>query len=890
MAVNRKLLKIGIPLALALALLVTVLLASAVWDESDAVHVKAKDIENSTLAIGTHLIHLSALTDQIYDIAQKSADESGQNLIYYKSELAEGTWFDITAASTLKDITKEGKPVADRVVEALFFQFHTKSDGITYDLRSESPVNIYDIEDPYDLRRLDEMLPLKNQYDLIKEQQEDSAAGKEKIARIERIFGLNVTSTVTQECDLAEASLQSYYNVLAGNNGGADEMDMVQKVMEAVDATRRAEVYSKLKDALTAYAEELTEMEDTEDDEGNVSEASGSDTSLQSAVNDSLTQVSEALIGHQGKMLTAGSNVMDAVRYELQQKLITDANAPNHALCDEDVAKLIALENILNSAVVKKELELAVLKEPLLPRATDAYLGAVSAGANAEYKAAVAGNAAGALKDGIAKTAKNDMDAKRNELESYIEAYVLRVDNAEGIRFIRERLNQTEGYYARIPNDGFSFVASATVDAHVEFLTRKLRELELAGGGNELDKLLAEKSDLQEDYLGALDNNDLVGANEIAAKIAQVDEQIQALQDAQTAALTELQKDLSDLQDQLQNAQEGSQEYKDLQEKIADVNGRIAEAEGGMSDGTLAELVASLKQECLDIIAGKEGIDPDNLGGDIDALGGMLDSSFELVFPALKEILDAMNEAQTLNGDDYAEEIAAVEELILNNSAAYEAAMRTELTEPDIEAIASAYFDSGDGNLLDPGGFAGETDGGGGTGEGAGGEGGEAGALDPSSLGDSEKAAVYLLALQRYLDETGSTAAETLLSVKSQEAVNSGDALIYSRVGDPSAEYIPLTSIRYLTGMRYVWRSSLSEGTLARGAAYYVFTVFSAEVSVGRDGGKTETMEAEKYSSDTFGVECAYLSGTSYGVAYTEELSQYADELLGELLGAGGVS
>jgi hypothetical protein len=28
-------------------------------------------------------------------------------------------------------------------------------------LRTESPVNIYDIEDPYDLRRLDEMLPLK---------------------------------------------------------------------------------------------------------------------------------------------------------------------------------------------------------------------------------------------------------------------------------------------------------------------------------------------------------------------------------------------------------------------------------------------------------------------------------------------------------------------------------------------------------------------------------------------------------------------------------------------------------------------------------------------------------------------------------------------------------
>jgi hypothetical protein len=142
------------------------------------------------------------------------------------------------------------------------------------------------------------------------------------------------------------------------------------------------------------------------------------------------------------------------------------------------VAKLIALENILNSAVVKKELELSVLNEPLLPRATDAYLGAVGAGENAEYKAAVAANAAGALKDGIAKTAKNDMDAKRNELESYIEAYVLRVDNEAGIRFVRERLNRP-GVLCRIPNDGFSLWPPPRWTP-TWIPDEKLRELELA--------------------------------------------------------------------------------------------------------------------------------------------------------------------------------------------------------------------------------------------------------------------------------------------------------------------------------------------------------------------------------------------------------------------------
>ena len=34
--------------------------AQGFWDESRAVHINARSIETSTLAIGTHLIHLSA--------------------------------------------------------------------------------------------------------------------------------------------------------------------------------------------------------------------------------------------------------------------------------------------------------------------------------------------------------------------------------------------------------------------------------------------------------------------------------------------------------------------------------------------------------------------------------------------------------------------------------------------------------------------------------------------------------------------------------------------------------------------------------------------------------------------------------------------------------------
>ena len=86
---------------------------------------------------------LSALTDSLYEIANTSAEESGQGQIYYKSELGEGAWFDITSATSLLDITTGGSPVTDGEMEELFFTHHTKSDKITYDLRTGKAVNIF---------------------------------------------------------------------------------------------------------------------------------------------------------------------------------------------------------------------------------------------------------------------------------------------------------------------------------------------------------------------------------------------------------------------------------------------------------------------------------------------------------------------------------------------------------------------------------------------------------------------------------------------------------------------------------------------------------------------------------------------------------------------------
>ena len=81
-------------LAIAVAVIAAVggtTLSYALIDETNSVHIKASNIEDATLIIGTHLIYIGSMNDQFYEAAMKSAEESNQYNRYYKSEIAGGT-------------------------------------------------------------------------------------------------------------------------------------------------------------------------------------------------------------------------------------------------------------------------------------------------------------------------------------------------------------------------------------------------------------------------------------------------------------------------------------------------------------------------------------------------------------------------------------------------------------------------------------------------------------------------------------------------------------------------------------------------------------------------------------------------------------------------------
>ena len=851
------------------ALTAGILYARGFWDEERAVHIKSGSIESSTLAVGTHLIHLSALTDSIYELAEKSAEESGQDQIYYKSELGNGAWFNISNATSLADITAAGSPVTDEEIETLYFEYHTKSDKVTYDLRTGQAVNIFDIRDPYDLESLEELSPLKMQYDQIRETQGEN----KKTQRIDEIWQTPVnTLSSVQELDGRLDSLQDYLTVLKENDGGTAEIDAVSAVMEAVDAGRRYEVFAALEPILSAYIDELGKGEKTVvpgGEDGDDIEIMSTDAELLSAATESLGNVQTALITHGGKMLAEGSTVMSGTEYRFSNALIADAEKKDHAACDGDVQDLILLSHIQNDVIADRPRELALLENTLLPEATSAYRQALGRGESAAYRAEVAKKSAQVVLDRFIKENEGEVNSRRGELEFLIEAKCSRVDAAGGIAFIDRRMETATGSFAAaIPRDAFAETGNASLESHIDFLAQKRRALELASGGNAMDALTAQKEDLQAQRLGALDRNDLAGAKALEEQIAAVEDEIRAMETETAAQLADARGRIQDLERQLA----ADADNADLKNQLSAAKAELANLESGLSDGSLGAMVAQLRQEALDGLAEGTAEGKSTAADAVDALCGMLPTDPKLVLPALQEIYNKL----LLGGGDKAL-IDAIEQAILDNPNA----LYDDLSAAALKKIAADYF---------------AADGGAGTGaDGSAGTGTELLGTGGMSLAAAKNGAAELVALQLYYDETGSRSALSRIGVLAQEQQSLGNPLLFRQVKDGGNEYLPLPAIQTLTSWRYVWNKNGALGVLARGGDYYGFTVYSTEVLRDRDGARTETMERsaryqtdiyipEEYAYDHFGVQAVYLSGTSLGCALDDGMLAEAQELFARFL------
>lgn len=888
-------------------------LAYAMIDDTNSVHIDASEIENSTLLVGTHLIYLGAMNDQLYEIAMDSASESGQYDRYYKSELSSGAWYDVTDAGTLADITTSGRMVKDSEIEELMITHHTKSDGITYDLRTNRAVCIFDIKDPYDLEGMEELQPIKLQYDMLAQEDDPTITHTRDRKLIEEIFKKNRANEETEQLDEYLYELQNYYEVLIRDGADSEMSDMVMTVMEKIDAARRAEILTPLQESeleslnrlvsrdYTYVEGEVTGEVDAKELLGEKAEKAAKEaadavkrafgtpktdeakaaleeamqkaeqetydklmeegrdtidpfsmnTELISAIGEAMTNVQDSYTDCISKQLEEGTTVLSQVKYELTMELLGQAAAQNFSGCDTAVQKLLYLDRIENDIIREEDAERAFIEDTLLPKAEKLYQEKLSTGVSELYQT-LPSTAAAATKTNALKQQKNETEVVRNELQYIIRAYTNRMATETAMEYVTKRIEACEDFRAGIRDDAYADYANASVDAHKSWLSELLNDLQDAKGNRTMDDLQQQKQDLQTQRMTALDKNQLSVTKKLDAQIEAIDQEME------------------DLENYLNNILQS--ENTSASEK--------ARAAAQLGEKNVSALLQELKNEALQDL--RDG-NPDGIENIVNAVGSLANSQPESALSALKEIYQELSK-QELQGNDSAalqDRIKQVEKVTMEQMENFQ----SNLSKTSIASLIAAY--------LNQNGFGEDTttlleD--------------SADASDLQSVMKKltqEQMAMVLLALDEYAKQSNSEDARAIVQDYSRMAFNGNNPYVYEKLRSvPSATYVPTDRIAKICKYRYIFNDSQKAVTLQKGDAYYKFTAFSEIVE---RSGVLEDMTAiagfqnviyipQDAASTYFEVQADTLENGNYSLLLTKEMQTGATEFLDYLLKAGGES
>ena len=839
---------------------------AALFDTEEAVQIEPGTIENATLIIGTHLIHLHALHDEIYAIAAASASSSGQDKRYYKSELAGGMWIDITEAGSIKDITAAGKVVGEDEIRSLFFTHHTKSDGITYDLRTNTQVCIFDITDVYDLEYLPELESLKTQYDLMKESGSSTRTARRNLELVRDFFAMQVLSDRTIECDAQIQALQEYYMELAANEADSRDVEMVLKVMEKVDNTRKAAVFTMVYDGLSSLEEDVAQMED---------DSLELDDALLTAIGNSQYALTESLNEAQGNMLARGNTVISEMEYTLSNNMISNAESKNYAGCDAQNKKLQYLDNISNVRIVSRQEELALLDE-MIDTADVRYGLALSEGMTEPYRTLVSQNVSHAALQSRMREDLSDANAARSELEFLLQGKTDRQEKEEAQKYILMRIQDAAKFQVVIQADDYQQEYQNSVSAYVDWLNSLLSglssKIKKDGSQNREESVYEQKAALQEQKLQALDELDLDTAKRIDAKIADLDQKIGLSEGTAAGRLEELTQKKTTLEKQIaQDPQNAA-----LQAERSRLEVEIANCRLGIPDNSQTANIMACRDEALSLLAKGDTSDAalDQLERDVKLLTSMLEDGSTLALEASKEVYSKLLAKSELEGvkayEALQEQIEqAVSESVVNTSLTGEMSVqRAETIIADTLGIEDDAFD--------------------------------ANAFDANA--SNEDLAATLIALGDFGETNGGTNpeqeaiqafAESLAVASSQDE---GSA-VFLTVKQGEESYVPAEKLAAYLGYRYVWNDTKKTGILSRGRYFFSFTAFRDSVEnekgefvymdhpVGFSGGLYIPVSFVK---ESFDCSVQDITGTDYAVFVNDAVVKKSQEILDALQEQGG--
>ena len=247
------------------------------------------------------------------------------------------------------------------------------------------------------------------------------------------------------------------------------------------------------------------------------------DSSILEAIGDSMSKCGDSYTTYVSKALVDSNEILDHVIYDYSNQVIEQTSGTT---VGGPVTYLKYATNIKDNVINDKEGELQLLKSSLIDLAGSKYYSSATNGVNSDYAVLTSEGA----KSSSLEEQKTDQETDRSTLQFLIDALRQRDTAQNALEYVYERISWSEGLLSNIPEDDYQKYSTSSVQAHIVWLKEEAQKIIDSDESlkSKLDELQEKKEQLQEKRDSALDNNDLAGAAAYDAKIAAVDNDINA--------------------------------------------------------------------------------------------------------------------------------------------------------------------------------------------------------------------------------------------------------------------------------------------------------------------------------------------------------------------------
>lgn len=858
----------------------------------------AKDVSNGTVILGRHMIYLQKLTPKLKELAMDSASEdgqTGQDNIYYKSEVISkdelgtegadsvgrsGTWYRINDISEIYGIVNKGEPVSNGVIDQLDLLYHTKEDGVTYNLLTGKPVDIYNMSDPYDLYSRPELENLKVKYESFKSEDKVAKQRAEEIKSLEAVLKAKIEkSEAMKTYDANLEALQKLNGYMQQQEAQVSELAVLDEIRSSEDANREILILEHIKELVQKQIQFAsapgTKTKEADEEEETIQPY----VELNTAYEVAMGKIEESITSYSNKILNDGTAIFAHTKYTKAQSVIASANAGDYTEGYRIIKEIVAVENISSGVVVDKTSELQEIDEMQSNVLMD-YENMLKAATTKEYTNAVAQGESQWVLEGLQSDYVAAVTEKRTELETLVNARILRLDDSQTkIAYLEDLMQKLNTAKFNIPKGEFQEGLIVNAGEIINTLAGNIANLQAElNGGTEQEKIRSELDILETEYKERLDKGDLAGAEIFKEKMnakaaeASTSEQ-QALKD-----YAEKQEEIKKLEKQkagLGNSAEDQAASKKIDKQLADLQVELNALKGSMSDGklqTLDDLNAKVSEAKEKVKDAKSTSDMSSVK---ETVNDIIESSdfvgATVTEAALKEISDAIA-AKTTGGEPYPSELT---DIYNTANAAIESGITRTIegmkTEEEIELNIE--------NVLDK----------------------------ETNLSDIERQTFKLMTLAEASERTGDSAYLNLYNKELQNALSQGNILVVKKLEQTyngnKEICIPVDVVAKFIGGQYAWSEDYSVGYLLNAKKVYKFLDKSdvVEVAALSSRGEDITYEKEQMSAPTLFRSVAYVPNTfvednfkitvkdlkpsPYAVIYNISKKSVYDKLLNALVG-----